>query len=551
MAGQTYNQILYDIHQADYQIYHDDAALNNATPAAPINTATSIPLHSNARIRIEIKNNDTSFQYTTRYLLEMNINNSGWQPVTNTTPARITNSTHFNDGDPTTKKLGNEPFTQGEGIETYRASQSITLNPNTTTEIEWNILFTTPLTIGSVVQFRVVGVSDTPTDPNNYIATTLLYDNYPTITISEPTGGSNTMAETVANLTLVGIAIASDPTKAYKAAKLLDIISLDLQQRQERTPTLFGRGSLAPRRALTRRAWVEGNLEAYATPNHILYLLLLAGYPQTTTGTTPPYTHTITWGAGLPTKSGTIVAWHTNSTPPYHHIFAGLAARRIALRADAEANEPLTLSLELIGTIYGIHNTNTLTDLFTSNNPPADGDDPFVPQFATLETPNGTTTTRFINANIDFSFERDLRWTIRGKPFARNIQPIRSIRITGNLTATFEDDTDLQRFLNQTSPTYPYKLNETPASFITSLKLAFSNNQTGTNLRSFEISLPNITYTELSHPIRAGEIVTLNIGFEALYNAASSAAATLTIKNAAPATEYQDATTEISPNLNI
>jgi len=546
--ARNYTPLLESIHQADYQIYYDDNGINTATPRAPVNTPAFVPAGERARVRIEVKNQDTA-TVNYQYLLEYRINDGAWQPVRASGAPHYTDSPHFLDGAATTiKRLGAEPYTPGEGVETARATTPITLQGGYTTEYEFSLLFPAPLLPNDTIQFRLVQINGTPPDWENYSAGTLLYDNYPTIII---TGGINNMAETVANLSQYGIAIAPDPTKAYKATKLIDVVSCDLSPRAQRLITSMMRTSLAPRRALTARVWAEGSLTALATPNHLLYLLLTAGYPQTTTGTTPPYTHEIKWGTGLPSKHATIVAWHTNATPPYHEIYAGLAARRITFSADAEAGEPLQITLDLIGTIYGVHNTSTITDLFTTTTPPADGDDPFVQQFATIETPEGTTTTRFARCNIEFAFERDLRFTIRGKPFARGQQPIRSIRITGSLTALFEDDTDLRRFLNQTAPTYPYKHADAPSAFTTSLKVSFTNTQTGANARAFSISLPIITFTELSNPKRVGDIVTIDLSFEALFSAANTAAALLTLLNGAPATEYNDATAEISPNLNI
>ena len=545
----NYAQSLYIVRQADYQVYRDDSGVNTATPRAPVNAPAFVQAGERARVRIEILNDSLDYSVVNyKYILEYKLNDNDWEPVLSTTAPRYIDSPHFVDGAATTlKRLGGEPYTAGEAVETPRATATIALDDGYTTELEFSLLLPA-LQQGDTILFRVVAVADTPADWENYTATLLYYDNYPTIII---TGGHTTMVETPASLSQYGIAIAPDPTKAYKAVKLIDAVACDISPRVERIISSSMRGALAPRRALTARAWAEGSVTALATPNHLVYLLLCAGYPQATSGTAAPYTHLIKWGAGLPSKYATIVAWHTNSTPPYHEIYAGLAARRISISADAEAGEPLQLSADLVGTIYGVHNTNTLTDLFASTAPPADGDDPFVQTLATIESPSGTTLTRFTRCSIDFAFERDPRFTIRGSIFARGQQPIRSVRVTGSLTAVFEDDADLRRFLNQNAPSYPYKHTNSPSAFTTSLKLEFTNTRTGANERRFTIDLPIVAFTELSNPKRVGEIVMVELGFESLYDAANSAAAILTVRNAAPATEYADATTEISPNLNI
>ena len=559
----NHNQSLYIVRQSDYQIYYDDSGVNTATPRAPVNAPAFVQAGERARVRIEILNDSLDSSVVNyKYILEYKLNDNDWEPVLDTTAPRYIDSPHFVDGAATTiKRLGTEPYTPGEAVETPRATAAIALDDGYTTELEFSLLLPSSLQQGDTILFRVVAVADTPTDRENYTATllyadwenytaTLLYyDNYPTIIVS--TGGHTTMAETPASLSQYGIAIAPDPTKAYKAVKLIDAVACDISPRVERIITSTMRGALAPRRALTARVWAEGSITTLATPNHLVYILLAAGYPQSTSGTTAPYTHLIKWGAGLPSKYATIVAWHTNSTPPYHEIYAGLAARRISISADAEAGEPLQLSADLVGTIYGVHNTNTLTDLFTSATPAADGDDPFVQTLATIESPAGTTLTRFTRCSIDFAFERDPRFTLRNSIFARGQQPVRSVRVTGSLTAVFGDDADLRRFLNQTAPSYPYKHANDPGAFTTSLKLTFSNARTGASERRFTIELPIIALTEISNPKRVGEIVMVEVGFESLYDAANSAAAILTVRNAAPATEYADATAEISPNLNI
>ena len=394
-----------------------------------------------------------------------------------------------------------------------------------------------------MVQFRVVALpSAWNGDPDNYTAYTLIYDYYPTLTL---TGDTAMAIETVANLTDYGIAIASDETKAYRAVALIDAISCDLAPRVNRILTTQGRGSLGPRRALTAQAWTEGSLAAELTPNHAPYLLLLAGYAPTTTGSSAPYTHTFRLGADQPTKSGTIVAWHRNGTPPTHEIYAGLSARRLSLDYNAEAADTLQLTLDLLGLIYGVSQTTTRTDLFTAANPPADAEPPFAQPFTLVELPTGTTLTRAIRASVAIDLQRDLRWTLRGRAFARSQQPIRAVRVTGSLTLVFDTDADIKRFLNQTAAP-PYMHADAPSAPQASLRLRATNTLTGSARREIELLLPNITFTNLSNPKRRDEIVTVDLEFEALYDPASESTAQIIVVNSAAAATYADATQTIT-----
>jgi hypothetical protein len=541
-----YEPIYYEIRQTAYRVCNDDGSLQAASPRAPENTPATTAHNQNTRIRIEIKNAQYDYAYTLHALLEYRINSGEWQPCTTTTPARIANSTHYDTGDPTlTDRLATNTgnYAPGQGVDTQASAGGINLDINQHTECEWNITLHPPIAPGDVVQFRVVALpSAWNGDPDNYTAYTLLYDHYPTLTLT----GDITMAiETVANLTDYGIAIASDETKAYRAVALIDAISADLAPRVSRILTTQGRGSLSPRRALTAQVWTEGALVAELTPNHAPYLLMLAGYAPTTTGASAPYTHTFKLGTNQPTKSGTIVAWHRNGTPPTHEIYAGLSARRLSLDYNAETADTLQLTLDLIGLIYGVSQTTTRTDLFTAANPPADAEPPFAQPFTIVELPTGTALTRAIRASVNIDLQRDLRWTLRARAFARSQQPIRAVRVTGSLTLVFESDADIKRFLNQTANA-PYMHADAPSAPQASLRLRAANTLTGDARREIELLLPNITFTSLSNPKRRDEIVTIDLEFAALYDSASESTAQIIVVNSAAAATYADATATIA-----
>lgn len=541
-----------DLAQTAYRVYHDDGSLQAASPKAPENTAAFTANNTPNRIRIEIKNTGYDIGYTLHLLLEYRINSGNWEPCTTTSPVRIKNSPHYNTGDPTlTDRLTTNTgqYVTGQGVDTQASAGPINLqaappNTNEHTECEWNIE-TVGLSDGDVVQFRVVNLNSAWNgDPNNYTAATLTYHHYPTLIITA--GGPLQMAiETVANLTRYGIAVAEDETKAYKAVALLDVVNCDLQPRTERILTAQGRGSLAPRRALTARVWTEGSLTAELTPNHAPFLFLLAGYPQTTTGTAPKFTHTFKLGDGLPTKSGTIVAYHNNGAPPTHEVYAGLVARRITLDYNAETADTLQATLDLIGLIYGVSQTTTITDLFTAANPPADADPPFPQTTASVQLPNNTAIDRIARASISIDMARDPRWTLRGRIFARAQQPIRSLRVTGSLTAVFDSDADLKRALNQTASP-PYMHADNPSAPQTSLRISASNKLTGNDERRIDILIPNLTLTAVATPKRRDEIVLVDMDFEATYDPAQQAAVVIEIVNAAPATTYANATATIT-----
>jgi hypothetical protein len=542
----NYQPLIDEIRQTAYRVYNDDGSLQAASPRAPENTPATAAYNQNARIRIEIKNGTYDIAYTLYLLLEYRINNSEWSPCTTTTPARIANSTHYDTGDPTlTDRLATNTgnYVPGQGVDTQASAGGINLETNQHTECEWNITLHPPIAPGDVVQFRAVALLfPWGGDPDNYTAYTLIYDHYPTLTL---TGDTAMAIETVANLTDYGIAIASDETKAYRAVALIDAVSCDLAPRVNRILTTQGRGSLSPRRALTAQVWTEGSLVAELTPNHAPHLLMLAGYAPTTTGTSAPYTHTFKIGTDQPTKSGTIVAWHRNGTPPTHEIYAGLSARRLSLDYNAEAADTLQLTLDLIGLIYGVSQTTTRTDLFTAANPPADAEPPFAQPFTLVELPTGTTLTRAIRASVTIDLQRDLRWTLRARAFARSQQPIRAVRVTGSLTLVFDTDADIKRFLNQTAAP-PYMHADNPTAPTASLRLRATNTATGSARREIELLLPNITFTSLSNPKRRDEIVTIDLEFEALYDAASESTAQIIVVNSAAAATYADATQTIA-----
>jgi len=547
--SRNYEPIYYEIRQTAYRVYNDDGSLQAASPRAPENTPATADYNQNARIRIEIKNAQYDYAYTLHALLEYRINGGEWQPCTTTTPARIANSTHYNTGDPTlTDRLTTNTanYVPGQGVDTQASAGGINLDINQHTECEWNITLRTPIAPGDVVQFRVVALPFAwDGDPDNYTAYTLLYDHYPTLALTGDTGDTTMAIETVANLTDYGIAIASDETKAYRAAALIDAISCDLAPRVSRILTMQGRGSLSPRRALTAQVWTEGALVAELTPNHAPYLLMLAGYAPATTGTSAPYTHTFKVGTDQPTKSGTIVAWHRNGTPPTHEIYAGLSARRLSLDYNAEAADTLQLTLDLLGLIYGVSQTTTRTDLFTAANPPADAEPPFAQPFTLVELPTGTTLTRAIRASVNIDLQRDLRWTLRARAFARSQQPIRAVRVTGSLTLVFENDADIKRFLNQTASA-PYMHADAPSAPQASLRLRATHTATGNARREIELLLPDITFTNLSNPKRRDEIVAIDLEFEALYDSASQSTAQIIVVNSAAAATYADATQVIA-----
>ncbi len=549
--ARSYQQLEALIAQDAYQIYRDDAGINTATPYAPINTPASVTANGRARVRVQIHNLDT-ISFASHYILEYNHNNTGWEPCTAQTSslAHIVDSPHFIDGAATAQRLSSEPFTIGEGIETERESAQITLPAGYTTEIEWSLLLHNSLQPGDILQFRVIAISTTPWDPNNYTGGLLIYYSFPTIYISSNGGNNMAITETVANLTEYGIAIATSETSAYKATHLIDVVSCDVSPRATRIVTMPGRGALSPRRALTSRVWAEGSLTVESTPNHLPLVLMLSGFAPTTTGSIVPYTHTFALGTGRPNRYGTLVLWHNNTTPPVHEVFAGLSARRISLRWNAETDDTLQVSLDLLGTIAAVHQSDTRTDLFTSATPPADAEPPFAQAFASIETPTGTSINRCTAVDLTIDLARDLRWTLRASTRPRGHQPVRAITVSGRLTMTFENDEDYRRFYNQASPTYPYQHANNPSAFITSLKINLTNGLPGTNTRSISITLPNIVYAELAPRRNQDEIVMLEVGFQALYDATSTSTATIDVTNSASGTTYNPATATI-PGLGV
>jgi hypothetical protein len=82
------------------------------------------------------------------------------------------------------------------------------------------------------------------------------------------------------------------------------------------------------------------------------------------------------------------------------------------------------------------------------------------------------------------------------------------IRVTGTVTAYFQDLTLLNKFLNGTTTSLEFKLSD------------------GT--RALDFLLPNVYYTGASHPITNDNPVVLTLPFEAIYDTGSSSAITIT-----------------------
>ena len=328
-------------------------------------------------------------------------------------------------------------------------------------------------------------------------------------------------AEVVGLLTKIGIGITNNENAAVAAQMLLDGVESDLHIRVNRIVTGVGSGSLMPRRGLTSHVWVEGGLRGNVQPNSFGYILCGLGAPPTTTGT-GPYVHT--WNLGAHSISRWLTVVHAYNIAR-QEVFGGLGISRLRLDFDAERSEPLGFDADLIGTYAALFSAESTV---IPSGVGVDSRDPFVQALAIVENPSGTAIAKCIAGTLEFAFTRDIRWTARGSVFPRGHKPVNTMRVTGTLRLTFEDDDTLKRFLNQAgASTYPIQHKNEPTAPITSLKLKW----TPTTSEQLEITLPRIVLTEIAEPIRRAEVVEQELTFEGLLDVTQGYGAQVRLTN--------------------
>lgn len=333
--------------------------------------------------------------------------------------------------------------------------------------------------------------------------------------------------EVVGSLTKIGIGIGNNENGAVAAQIQLDGIESDLRVRVNRIITGVGSGTLFPRRGLTSHVWCEGGLRGDVQPNSFGYLLAGGiGYPPVTSGTNP-YTHTWNLGLGVPSRWLTVI--HAYNEINRQEVFGGLSMRRLRLGFDAERDEVLQFDADLLGTYPVLFNNETTV---IPSGIGFDSADPFVQPLAIVETPLGTQIAQCIAADLEFTFDREIRWTARGSVFPRGQKPITGMRVTGTVRLTFENDTYLRAFLNQAgSSTFPMQHRNEPTAPVTSLRLRW----TPASNAQLQITLPRIVWTEISQPVRSNEVVEQELSFEALLDSSLGYGAQIQLVNATSA----------------
>jgi len=330
-------------------------------------------------------------------------------------------------------------------------------------------------------------------------------------------------AEVVGLLTKIGVGIGNNENGAVAAQIQLDSVESDLRVRVNRIITGMGTGSLMPRQGLTSHVFVEGRLRGNVQPNSFGYILAGGiGYPPNTTGINP-YTHTWNLGTGTPSRWLTVA--HAYNDISRQEVFGGLSIRRLRLGFDAERDEVLQFDADLFGAYAAVFNNETTVI------PPGvgvDSADPFVQPLAIVETPTGTQIAQCVAAELEFTFDRELRWTARGSVFPRGQKPITEMRVTGTIRLTFESDTYLKAFLNQAGAfTFPLQHKNEPTAPTTSLRVKW----TPANNAQLQITLPKIVWTEISEPVRGREVIEQELSFEALLDTTAGYGAQIQLVN--------------------
>jgi hypothetical protein len=179
--------------QRAYRIRKDDGGETGATWYAALNTDSSVPQATTARIRIEILNSVSPGILTPQ--LEYNKNGAGWNAVTTSSSniKAVASAFVTNDTATTNQFSGAGVFTAGD-FSSDGLGTTWTASLDTHTEFEFSFqIVTTDTTIGDTIQLRITNVG---TQLN-------LYSQTPTLTVSAASGGGGSISP--GSLVLLGV----------------------------------------------------------------------------------------------------------------------------------------------------------------------------------------------------------------------------------------------------------------------------------------------------------------------------------------------------------
>lgn len=358
-----------ELEQTHFQIYLDDAGLNDATPIAAVDTTAMVELGQRFRCRIQVATVDLG--WSGRLLLEYRINQGAWAAVDTDQPVRMVDSPGFVDGEATTSRLGSAglTFAPGEGIDTRRNSNQLSIGFEQYTEVEWN-LTTVGLTTGDLIEFRVVAMSSAWAGGQTYTASELAtYDYFGAVIISAQSGsGGGQTYMMYEAYTEIGWGIEA-PTafaKFVPASQRINAIARLPEMAPAKIPFGGFRGVDAPVDMAMGTMPSQGfTLSMEATPDQIgKALASLFGDPSTTGA--GPYTHNFL--AGNPPRTLTLwqkehFASDESGNPPLYRGYGGCILTALALEADANAGGILQASFDGLAAAHIVHNSATSTGM--------------------------------------------------------------------------------------------------------------------------------------------------------------------------------------------
>jgi len=302
-------------------------------------------------------------------------------------------------------------------------------------------------------------------------------------------------------------AFATRPTTPD--AKKLHIVTCDIGLAVNQISTPILRGNRNPTRPVRGRKDVSGSIVTHLNPFQLPSFLkfLLGAVTTTDTNGAAPYTHVITIADTLPSffleKGFTDIGQYFQ--------YDGCKINRASFSFRDEGFQEVTFD------ILGVRETVSATSFDTT--PVDNGYQPFDGQhIATIEeggAPIGIASV----AELVVENALDDGVYVLGNSGERKYLPEGTVRVSGTLTALFENTTLYDKAVNSTE---------------TSLKIAFQKGTgDGTAGNEYlEFFVPELTYSPRSVAIEGAAGIMIELPFEAYYdNSVEASALQITVKN--------------------
>ena len=289
-------------------------------------------------------------------------------------------------------------------------------------------------------------------------------------------------------------------------AKKLHIVSCDIGLNVNQITTPILRGDRNPTRPVRGRKDVSGSITAHLNPFQLPSMLKFALGSVSTSGA-GPYTHTIKIGQALP--SFFLEKGFTDINQYFQ--YDGCKVNRTSLSIRDEGFQEITFD------ILGVREQVSSTSFDTT---PTDGGyQPFDGQYIASISEGGVALANASVMDITIDNALDDGVYVIANNGERKYLPEGTVRVSGTLTALFEDVSLYNKALNSTE---------------TSLQVIF---QKGTGDGSagneyLEILIPELIFTPRSPAIEGPAGVMIELPFEAYYdNSAEASAIQIVVKN--------------------